>query len=95
MSTSPETEQVFVCAGCGASVYPEHLDRHLAGRWAGHLYCPCCLAEKKKVDAGLPLAGEPATAVPLEGAEEAAAPVESSGAEAPGFSVAEVMGTTW
>lgn len=46
MSTDPSSEGVASCQGCGASIYREHLDRGLAGRWAGRLLCPHCLAEK-------------------------------------------------
>jgi len=37
----------MACNGCGASIYREHIDRGLAGRWAGQLLCPHCLAEKR------------------------------------------------
>lgn len=39
-------EEIKVCAGCGASVYKEHLDRGTAGYWAGQLLCNICLAER-------------------------------------------------
>lgn len=35
------------CELCGATIYPEHLQRHTAELWAGRLLCPHCLAEKK------------------------------------------------
>lgn len=47
MSATQSTETVLSCAGCGATIYQEHLDRHLADHWAGSLYCAVCLAEKK------------------------------------------------
>lgn len=84
MSASPIPETLLSCAGCGATVYPEHLDRHMAGYWAGALYCGCCLTEKKEgkpaapppaQEAGFPLedapvdhATTPAPAVPAAGA---------------------------
>jgi hypothetical protein len=39
-------EEIKTCAGCGASVYKEHLDRGTAGYWAGQLLCNICLAER-------------------------------------------------
>lgn len=39
-------EDIKTCAGCGASVYKEHLDRGTAGYWAGQLLCNICLAER-------------------------------------------------
>ena len=64
MSQTPASETVLSCKNCGATIYPEHLDRHMAGYWAGALYCACCLTEKKD---GKPPAPKPQeTAVPLE-----------------------------
>lgn len=48
MSTTSGSDAVMSCSGCGASIYREHIDRGLAGRWAGQLLCPHCLAEKTK-----------------------------------------------
>jgi hypothetical protein len=48
MTAASGSDSVMVCTGCGASVYREHIDRGLAGRWAGQLLCPHCLAEKKR-----------------------------------------------
>jgi hypothetical protein len=50
MSPPPEAEPTMSCAGCGASIYQEHINRGLAGRWAGDLLCPHCLTERKKAD---------------------------------------------
>ncbi len=50
MSAAPEAEQLKSCDVCQATIYQEHLDRHLAARWAGQLLCPHCLAAKKKTD---------------------------------------------
>ncbi|MBI4580166.1 MAG: hypothetical protein HY718_10720 [Planctomycetes bacterium] len=47
MSAITGTNGVMTCDTCGASIYREHIDRGLAGRWAGHLLCPHCLAEKR------------------------------------------------
>lgn len=72
MSSIPASDTLLSCASCGATVYPEHLDRCLAGYWAGALYCPCCLTEKKN--------GKPAPAKPAEAASLALeeAPVHES-----------------
>ena len=51
MSSTPEG-QVRSCTGCGASIYPEHILRGLAGHWGGQLLCPHCLAERKQADTG-------------------------------------------
>jgi hypothetical protein len=48
MSTIPGSETVMACGVCGASIYREHVDRGLAGRWAGQLLCTHCLAEKRR-----------------------------------------------
>lgn len=48
MATTPGPEAVLACGGCGASIYREHIDRGLAGRWAGQLLCPHCLADKRR-----------------------------------------------
>jgi hypothetical protein len=55
MSTGPSSDGVMSCQGCGASIYREHLDRGLAGRWAGNLLCPHCLSEKRGGGAGADL----------------------------------------
>jgi hypothetical protein len=47
MSTLPGSDSVASCEACSASIYREHIDRGLAGRWAGQLLCPHCLAEKR------------------------------------------------
>ncbi len=36
---------VLACSACGASIYPEHLDRGLAGRRSGKLLCMHCMQE--------------------------------------------------
>ncbi len=47
MTTQTDVYDVMFCDSCGASVYREHIDRGLAGRWAGQLLCPHCLTEKR------------------------------------------------
>ena len=50
MSSSLSAESVMTCMACGASIYQEHIDRGLAGMWAGEMLCPACLREKKEAD---------------------------------------------
>jgi hypothetical protein len=48
-------EDVKTCQGCGASIYPEQLQRHIADLWNGKLLCVHCLAEARpKSPAGPP-----------------------------------------
>lgn len=64
------------CQECGATVYPEHLDKHTAGSWMGKLLCPHCLQEKKRAaDATFA-----ATAAP--GPEPLASPISLAPGEA-------------
>lgn len=65
MSTMPASEALLSCSGCGATVYPEHLERHMAGYWAGALYCKHCLADKKAGPTPPPIPDE-LTSFPLE-----------------------------
>ena len=41
------------CEACGATIYPEHLERHTAGTWQGKLVCPHCLTERKELAAAI------------------------------------------
>ena len=50
MDPSSENESTMICAMCAANIYQEHINRGLAGRWAGDLLCPHCLTERKKMD---------------------------------------------
>ncbi|UCD29242.1 MAG: hypothetical protein JSV03_01810 [Planctomycetota bacterium] len=58
MTSPSETEPIMNCAKCGASIYQEHINRGLAGRWAGDLLCPHCLPERKKADPTVPTADD-------------------------------------
>ncbi|MFQ5489539.1 MAG: hypothetical protein ACE5GE_02355 [Phycisphaerae bacterium] len=40
-------DQVQPCQGCGASIYPEHVETGIAGYHGGQLLCPHCLKEKQ------------------------------------------------
>lgn len=35
------------CADCGATIYPEHIERKVAQVWEGNLLCQHCLAERR------------------------------------------------
>ncbi|MBU0640401.1 MAG: hypothetical protein KKB50_16170 [Planctomycetes bacterium] len=41
-------DNLKACEECGASIYPEMLDKHTAERWQDRLLCPHCLKEKKE-----------------------------------------------
>lgn len=64
MSSAPGTERLIFCASCGATIYQEHIDRGLAGRWAGDLLCPHCLSERREADAA---ASDPDMLMPAAG----------------------------
>lgn len=82
MSSTTTSEKLMSCAGCGATVYPEHLDRHMAGYWSGQLFCSYCLADKKGGGAPPPIPEE-LTTFPLEEAESASAPAATAPVAAP------------
>lgn len=41
------SEELQSCEECGATIYPEHLQKHAADKWQGKLLCPHCLHEKQ------------------------------------------------
>ena len=41
-------ETVHSCQACGASVYPEHIEKGIAGYLGGRMLCPHCFAEVKQ-----------------------------------------------
>lgn len=86
MASIPETEPTGSCNACGASIYPEHINRQLAGMWAGQFLCPACLNEKRNpAPAGSDFAGLPLEAPAGEAASYGTgAPV----ADSPAFSAA-------
>lgn len=44
----PGQEEHFdTCGECGATIYPEHLEKQMAEHWEGVLLCPYCLREKR------------------------------------------------
>jgi hypothetical protein len=42
-----ETEVFQSCQECGATIYPEHIERHVADQYEGRLLCSHCLQEKR------------------------------------------------
>lgn len=45
-----ETDQVMSCDACGATIYPEHLDKHVAERVDNRLLCKHCLDEQSSAN---------------------------------------------
>ncbi len=79
-----EAEHLEACQDCGATIYPEHLEKRVAEHWEGRLLCPFCLREKRAasgVGVTPPVAppafggptGEPIAIVELESGEAGAA----------------------
>jgi len=55
-----EEENFGTCQECGATIYPEHLDRQMAEKWEGRLLCPYCLREKRSASgAGMVMPSAP------------------------------------
>lgn len=83
-----------VCEGCGASVYPEHIESAKAGYWSGQLMCPICLKEKKaqaassQTGAPVQVDDEPSIALVDEPADKPAGPSKIRAFGAAGDSVA-------
>lgn len=76
MNPSAGVDNYMNCDQCGATIYREHMDRGLAGRWSGQLLCPHCLGERRG----------PADLEHLSRADEADPhPTPSAGKSATGF----------
>lgn len=75
MSAPPDA--VRVCEECGASIYPEMLKAHTAGRLGGKLLCPHCV-QSHRSQAAARSAGPAAAAVPAAASAPPAAPAEPS-----------------
>lgn len=52
MSSEPD---YIACDGCGATVYPEHLEAGAAQRLGGRLLCPHCVGDARKGPAPTPI----------------------------------------
>lgn len=48
---SVESEYVKACDGCGASIYPEHIENRVAERIGGKLLCPHCVQRRRHAPA--------------------------------------------
>jgi hypothetical protein len=75
-----EVEQFASCQDCGATIYPEHLEKRVAEHWEGKLLCPFCLRERRSASGvgmatavAAPGAAQPTAIVELESAETGAA----------------------
>lgn len=45
-------EHLESCQECGATIYPEHLEKQVAEQWEGKLLCPFCLRQKRGGNGG-------------------------------------------
>jgi hypothetical protein len=70
-----DSDWADTCAGCGASVYQEHITRGLAVRNAGRLLCPHCLEEQQD---SAPHGTEPGALTLVEPEEPAAAGIAAA-----------------
>ena len=61
------SEKTESCHGCGATVYPEHLETGIAKRRDGKLFCAHCLKEEQTADSGVLDVLEP---IPLDGDDD-------------------------
>lgn len=43
-------DDVKTCGGCSASIYPEHIDKGIAGYFGGKLLCPHCKKEQENYE---------------------------------------------
>lgn len=46
--SKPQAEHFDVCTECGATIYPEHVERNLAGLFGGRLLCIHCMRERRE-----------------------------------------------
>lgn len=71
-----DEEQYQTCAECGATVYPEHIERGMAEQWEGKLLCVHCLKDKRDAAAGKKEKSEddiPIALTDTDGTDDAAA----------------------
>jgi hypothetical protein len=79
-----EVEHFETCQDCGATIYPEHLEKRVAEHWEGKLLCPFCLREKRSASGvGVTLPGTNVASAPA-GTAEPVALVELESGEAHG-----------
>lgn len=77
-----ELETLATCAGCGATVYPEHLTSRKAERISGQIFCVHCVRERVN-------SAQPATSVNGEGMPDGALPADGQPAAVPPLPAAE------
>ncbi|HUU84613.1 MAG TPA: hypothetical protein VM243_14030 [Phycisphaerae bacterium] len=81
-------DNVHSCQACGASIYPEHIEKEIAGYLGGRMLCPHCFAETKESLGGEPSAAH-SGAVDEEHDEEALRPIAfNDNAAAPNMKIA-------
>jgi hypothetical protein len=59
-----DVETLETCAGCGATIYPEHLASRKAERMAGKVYCVHCVRERTAASTPAPSVVVSATVAP-------------------------------
>jgi hypothetical protein len=75
-------ENVSSCQSCGASIYPEHTEKGIAGYLGGQMLCPHCFTDAKKSLAATPGVAS-SSAVDEMHDEDALKPIAFDGAESP------------
>jgi len=70
-----KTEQAGSCQGCGASVYPEHIESGIAKMMDGKLFCAHCAKENEAAASGVLDLMEP---IPLDDDDKGDTRVEMS-----------------
>jgi hypothetical protein len=58
-------ESLASCADCGATIYPEHLEKRVAEHWEGRLLCPFCLKDKRAESAAGTMPEQEGGGIPL------------------------------
>ncbi len=51
MGGTTDSEPLMSCSACGASIYREHIERHMAGLLGGAMYCPHCYQARQQAEA--------------------------------------------
>jgi hypothetical protein len=66
-----QDDRVEACADCGATIYPEHIEKHLADRLEGKLLCAHCLRDHRAAAPAAVGAPPAAAGIPFPVLEEA------------------------
>lgn len=89
----PGEEELASCQECGATIYPEHLERRLAEHWEGRLLCVHCLRTKRAGASTAPAVGPaPVAPPPPAGPAEGAVPIALIDEEETTASIADALG---